>query len=104
MNLHLKARSPSTRVSDTIQLYLPRVYRGVKVHNSYVTATINHGNLTLFGANDWGDIEVSTKPKITETAARVGSVQSHVADYAITGYWKKSELNFTTAPKKCRPK
>ncbi|MDG1904706.1 MAG: hypothetical protein P8I38_03685 [Arenicella sp.] len=88
--------------SDTIQLYLPRVYRGVKVHNSYVTATINHGNLTLFGANDWGDIEVSTKPKITETAAR-SSVQSHVADYAITGYWNKSELILLPLQKNADP-
>lgn len=88
--------------NDTIQLYLPRVYQGVKVHNSYITATVNRGNLILFGANDWGDIDVSTKPKISESAAR-RSIQSHVADYPITGYRKKAELVLLPLQKNADP-
>ena len=87
---------------DTIQLYLPREYQGVAVHNSYITATVSHGNLILFGANDWGDIEVSTKPKITANTAR-NSVQSHVADYKITGYRKKPELILLPLQKNADP-
>ena len=41
---------------NLIQIYVPRVYNGVKVRGNSLTATINHGNLTLFGANQWGDI------------------------------------------------
>jgi len=76
---------------NTIQIYVPRVINGIPVRDSYLTATINNGNMTIFGANNWGDINVSTVPTISESAARE-TVQSHAGSYTITGVWRSSEL------------
>jgi hypothetical protein len=76
---------------QTIQIYSPRVHDGVKVRGSYVTASINNGNLTLLGANNWGDINVSTNPAIT-TGEALEIIQAHVRGYPVTGSWGKPEL------------
>src|SRR5262245_60780560 len=53
-----------------IQIHAPRVVQGVPVRRSFLTAVINHGNLILFGAKNWGDVTVSTRPTLNETAAQ----------------------------------
>ena len=75
----------------SIQIYVPRVFAGVPVRGSYLTATINHGNLILFGTNNWGDINVSTAPRIPEDAAQAVA-QNHVEPFPVSGSWGKSEL------------
>jgi hypothetical protein len=79
------------RDGAVIQIYVPRVFEGVPVRGSHLTATINHGNLVLFGTDNWGDIKSSTAPGITKKAAD-DAVQAHVASYAVSGEWGKSEL------------
>jgi hypothetical protein len=74
-----------------IQIHLPRVVNGVPVRDSYLTAVINHGNLVLFGAHQWGDIDVPTVPEISESAA-LAAAQTHVDPFTIDGAWGKSEL------------
>jgi len=77
--------------NDSIQIYVPRVINGIPVRGSYLTATINNGNLTLFGANSWGDVKTSTTPSISESDA-LEAVQSHAGGYTIKGAWRASEL------------
>jgi hypothetical protein len=79
------------RDGTLIQIYIPRVFEGVPVRGSYLTGTINHGNLSLFGEHKWGDIKTSTVPGIPESAAR-GAVQAHVGPFSINGTWGKTEL------------
>jgi hypothetical protein len=75
-----------------VQIYVPRVYEGVPVRGSHLTATLNHGNLTLFGADNWGDINTSTKPRVTVDAA-LQELRAYVEPhYPVRGAWGKSEL------------
>lgn len=90
------------RNGETIQIYSPRVHDGVKVRDSYITATINNGNLTLLGANNWGDIQVSNRPAITAGEA-LEIVQTHVSGYPITGSWEKPELTLVPVQKGKNP-
>jgi len=61
---------------DLIQIYVGRRIEGVPVRDTYLTAVINHGNLTLFGAHNWGDVSVATRPGVSSTAA-----QATLSDY-----------------------
>ena len=74
-----------------IQIYLPRVYEGVPVRGSHLTATINHGNLILFGTEHWGDINTNTEPGISQDAASL-AVQAYAEPYPVNGAWGKTEL------------
>jgi hypothetical protein len=76
---------------ELIQIHAPRVFRGVPVRGSYLTAVINHGNLVLFGAVNWGDIEVSTRATLADDQA-LGRVQRHVDPLTIAGTRGKSQL------------
>jgi len=88
---------------NSIQVYAPRVVNGVPVRGSYLSATINNGNLTLFGANRWGDINTSTTPSISESKA-LETVQAHVAGYTVDGSWRKSELQLVPLARGQNPK
>ena len=83
---------------NSIQIYVPRVFNGIPVRNSYLTATINNGNMTIFGANSWGDINISTVPTVSESDA-LEAVQSHAGSYTITGAWRSSELTLIPVAK-----
>ena len=76
---------------STVQIYIPRVYQGVKVRGSYLTATIKHGNLTLLGTQHWGRINTSVVPGIDASEA-VDTVRLHVDGYELTGEWRSPEL------------
>jgi len=47
---------------NLVQIYAPRAIDGVPIRGSYLVATINRGNLVLFGAENWGDVNISTQP------------------------------------------
>jgi len=79
------------RGGASIQIYVPRVFDGVRVRGSHLTATINHGNLILFGTEHWGDIDTQTEPGTTEDAAWQ-TVQAYVEPNPVDGAWGKSEL------------
>ncbi len=88
---------------QTIQIYVPRVHKGVSVRDSYLTATIKHGNMTVFGANNWGDINISVVPTISKGAA-LEAIQSHVGSYTINGSWRSSELQLIPLARGKNPK
>ncbi|MEE8525358.1 MAG: hypothetical protein V3T72_15585, partial [Thermoanaerobaculia bacterium] len=75
-----------------IQINAPRTVGGVPVRNSFLTAVIRHGNLILFGSRNWGDVETSSAPTLTENEARA-AVLSHLSPFLTTG-WNKSGLTF----------
>ncbi|MBZ0111991.1 MAG: hypothetical protein K8J08_06000, partial [Thermoanaerobaculia bacterium] len=56
---------------NLIQLYVNRQLAGVPVLKSYITATINHGNLILMGAHQWGDLDVAPEPAVALAEAEV---------------------------------
>ncbi len=74
-----------------IQIHVARAVRGVPVRDSYLTAVVNRGNLVLFGARQWGDVEVSTEPSIAAEEA-LARLQTHLGAETITGFWGKHEL------------
>jgi len=88
---------------SSIQLFVPRVVNGVPVRDSYISATINNGNMTLFGANRWGDVNTSTTPSISESEA-LDTVQAHAAGYTIKGAWRKGELQLVPVARGKNPK
>ena len=77
--------------NGSILVHVPRVIDGVPVRNSFVTATINHGNLVLMGAARWADMDVSAQPSIDEAAAR-RSLDTLIGDLPVNGRWKDTEL------------
>jgi hypothetical protein len=79
------------REGTLVQIHVPRVFNGLPVRGSYLTAAINHGNLVLLGTHNWGDIDVSTQPGISADAA-LATVQAHVEPFTIIGTWGKNEL------------
>ena len=76
---------------DTIQIYAPRVVDGLPVRDSYLTATVKFGNLILFGAVNWNDVEVATQPSITAGAAQ-GVAEAYVGTVEAASHWAKPGL------------
>ncbi len=74
-----------------VNFYVPRVVGGVAVRDSYLTAVANRGNLILFGAQNWADIDVSTQPGITSVEAG-NIVREHLRDHFATATFGKNEL------------
>ena len=55
-----------TQVSpDLWQVSIPQVYRGVRVRDARLAATISRGNLVLVGTETWGDVKLDAKPRLT---------------------------------------
>lgn len=74
-----------------VQIHAPRVYRGVAVRDSYLTAVINHGNLVLFGAHNWGTLELDPSPRVSELQASE-AVAAHVEPALASGTWRRPQL------------
>lgn len=87
---------------DLVQIHAKRVIDGVPVRDSFLTAVINHGNLILFGARNWGDVEMSTQPVLTSTAA-AEVLSAHLAPIAFDGVWRKASLEIVPMSKGLRP-
>ncbi len=49
---------------DVVQIFAMREIGGVPVRDSYLTAVINHGNLSLLGFHRWGDARVANQPSV----------------------------------------
>jgi hypothetical protein len=77
--------------SSKIHIHMPRTFEGVRVRGSYLKATINHGNLVLFGTENWGDIKTRTQPDVALDAARQ-NLQAYIDPYPVDGEWGKAEL------------
>ena len=91
------------RDGAVIQVYYARVFEGLPVRGNHLAATINHGNLVLLGTENWGDINVSTVPQVSERAAD-DAVRSHVAPAEVNGSWGKTELILVPTAKGTDPK
>ena len=76
---------------EIVQIYGKRVYHGVPVRDSYLTAVVNHGNLVLFGTHDWGTLSLSTTPDVPQAQAEQ-ALANHVAPAAASGYRSKARL------------
>jgi hypothetical protein len=47
-----------------VQILARRVFGGVPVRDSHLTAVVSHGNLVLMGAHNWGTIRLDSRPSI----------------------------------------
>ena len=75
-----------------IQIHAPRQIDGVPVRDSHLTVVINHGNLVLFGAINWHDIDVPTEPTITLGQA-YNAMRGHTGDHVpLADPWMKPSL------------
>jgi trimeric autotransporter adhesin len=80
--------SPSIGIfekGNLIHVHAPRVVRGIAVRDSGLTAVINHGNLILFGLQNWGAVDASISPALSLAEAKA-LVAAHVKPFAVTGY------------------
>ena len=87
---------PRVTVHDNgkvVQIYIPRYVNGLHVEGSYVLATINNGNLVLFGTHRWGDVTTQARAKVSAKDAR-GIAEEHLAPFVTEGSWEKPQLVF----------
>ncbi|MEM7353649.1 MAG: hypothetical protein AAF657_22820 [Acidobacteriota bacterium] len=80
-----------SRDGDLIQIHAPRMVDGVRVRGAFVNASISHGNLILFGARNWGDVDLGLDPQVTVEAA-IASAREHLGDAGADAAWRKSDL------------
>jgi len=52
---------------------------------------VNHGNLVLLGARNWGDVDASTIPELTAAEAAT-RVRAHLEPLVFDGTWRKPAL------------
>jgi hypothetical protein len=87
------ARVTVHRDGKIVQIYVPRNVNRVPVKNSCFAAGINEGNLVLFGATKWANIDVLTVPVLNKADA-MEAVQNFAGEsIMIDGTWKESELS-----------
>lgn len=55
---------------ELVNLFVPRVVGGIEVRDSYLSASIRHGNLVLVGTENWGDFDGIAVPDLTAEDAR----------------------------------
>jgi hypothetical protein len=65
-----------------VQMSANRVVAGVPVRTSFVQATVNNGNLVIYGTYNWGAVDVSTTPAISGEQAKA-VVASHLSGFSI---------------------
>lgn len=73
-----------------VHVYAGRVHGGLPVRDTFVRATLNNGNLVLYGTRNWGTIDLSTTPSVSLEAAK-GAVRNHLSGFNVRE-WGKSEL------------
>ncbi len=74
-----------------VQIHAPRVIDGVPVRDSHLTAVINHGNLVLFGATNWGTVRVPSEPRLTQDEA-AASLARHLGALAPASFRRQANL------------
>ena len=87
----LAARIGVTSGGQLIQIHASRRVDGVPVRGAGVAATVNHGNLILFGTERWGEVAVSTTPTLSSAAA-MARLEAHLAPFAPARYRDKPRL------------
>jgi hypothetical protein len=74
-----------------IRIHLPRQYAGVPVRDSFVTASINSGNLVLMGQRNWADLDLDTRPSVSSDQA-LDVVRGHLDRDSAPGLVKPPRL------------
>ncbi|MCB1057245.1 MAG: hypothetical protein KDD11_17220, partial [Acidobacteria bacterium] len=98
----LMPRAVATGAGDLVQIHGQRVFAGVPVRDSFMTAVISHGNLILLGFRTWDDITVSPFPEVDREAA-VEVVRSYLRPTAMSGLWDRTELVYVPLAKGALP-
>jgi hypothetical protein len=77
--------------ADHIEIWAPRRVAGVPVRDASLSATLRHGNLVLFGTENWGDLEA---PGFAELPAgeAVQILARDLGTRRLGDSWKESEL------------
>jgi hypothetical protein len=70
-----------------IVVYVPRVVGGITVRESGMTAVINHGNLVLFGLQNWGDVASPAAAGVGPDQAKA-AVSDHIRPFLSAGFVK----------------
>lgn len=73
-----------------VHINAARVVNGVPVRRSFVKATLNSGNLVLYGTHSWGPIDVSTTPALPAAQAQA-VVENHLSGLEIAS-WRRPQL------------
>ncbi|MEM7481009.1 MAG: hypothetical protein AAF481_07520 [Acidobacteriota bacterium] len=79
------------RDGKKVQIVAQREVHGVPVRGSNLVAVISHGNLVLFGAQKWGDVNVSSIPTLDADDAQE-VVARHLSPYVADSTWRKPRL------------
>jgi trimeric autotransporter adhesin len=74
-----------------IVVYSARTVGGLAVRESGLTAIINHGNLVLFGLQNWADVGTPAAASIGGDRAR-SAVAEHVRPFPVAGFVKDPYL------------
>ncbi|MEM9556377.1 MAG: hypothetical protein AAGC60_19125 [Acidobacteriota bacterium] len=91
------------RGGDLIHIYAARRVNGLAVRGSYVTATVSHGNLVLFGAVKWGEVLTPRLAQIDDVAA-LQAVDSHLGSLAGELTWSKRDLLYVPVARGADPR
>ncbi len=76
---------------ELIQIHAARVFEGLPVRDSYLTAVVNHGNLVLLGFRNWGPVQLPATPAISVARARE-VVRAHLAPLVFSRFWGRPEM------------
>ena len=83
---------------DLVQIWIPRQFDGVPVRNSYISAVIGQGNLTLMSAHQWGDRPLRVdRGQITADRARQ-IVEEYWSPIKISGEWGDGDAELLWVP------
>ena len=74
-----------------IQVVAPRVVSGVPVRDSYLSAVVNHGNLVLLGAHNWGTLDLDPRPSV-EASRAVQVIGAFLRPLVPDGYRREPSL------------
>ena len=78
---------------DHIQIWSPRRVAGLPVRDSSLSATLRHGNLVLFGAENWGDLDAPGFAEL-DAAAASAVLARHLGAQPLGGVWAAPELTW----------
>ena len=83
----------AVQVADYLwQVHIPQVVNGIPVRHGRAFATLNHGNLILFGTEHWSDVRISTVPRLTAADAVQVAAQLVGGWTADDVFWRRPQL------------
>lgn len=86
-------RATAFGTGDLVQVWIGREVDGVPVRDSYLTASISHGNLVLFGLWQWGEVIGSGTPGLSAAAAEA-ALQQHLGEVVPAGSQRRPHLEW----------